>query len=371
MEADAAIVGAMGDEVAFGGVVAYGCDCVVGAPEVGEGGDGGGASGVPEADGGVAGGGGELICGPVVIDGMEGVVVGIVFVCGKAVGVDGTIWILLFVIIFVVVSFIVGLFESFIIELRIGIAACFRFLLITILVLITATVPIVPTTNLGIPRKTAPSLDQPLLPTTIKHPLHTIPKHHPTHTPRMRPLQTLDHSPILQIPYPQRSIHATTHHGQQIGTAYGQSRDGIDVAGCEFSDEGGCEHAVEFGGGEGAGVFSGAGEGMGGGVEVAVGLAEVVEGGPLGGGAGAGEGFDFHFVVCFSFFVMSVLFLVCCYVHSIYNLLFLDKTIALLHGLLRCLSFVDDIIITYYYDAVFLIKKFDTTLERARDGSLS
>jgi len=90
VEADATIVGAVSEEVAFGGIVANGGDGVIGAPEVGKGGDRGGAGGVPEADRGVTGGGGELVDGPVMIYGVECVAVG-VFTDWEAVGVRRSI----------------------------------------------------------------------------------------------------------------------------------------------------------------------------------------------------------------------------------------------------------------------------------------
>mmetsp|Transcript_15204 Transcript_15204/g.31897 ORF Transcript_15204/g.31897 Transcript_15204/m.31897 type:complete len:150 (+) Transcript_15204:1397-1846(+) len=107
-------------------------------------------------------------------------------------------------------------------------------------------------------------------------------------------LQTLHHPPVLQIPNPQRPIHPAAHHGTQIRATHSENVHGIDVARRQLPDEWIGEHAIQLGSRDGAGVFAGAGEGMRGGIEVAVGLTEVVDGGSLGGGPGAAEGFDFH-----------------------------------------------------------------------------
>mmetsp|Transcript_8400 Transcript_8400/g.15272 ORF Transcript_8400/g.15272 Transcript_8400/m.15272 type:complete len:200 (+) Transcript_8400:949-1548(+) len=194
-----------------------------------------------------------------VIDGVEGVTVMVEVVPGRGKAID---------IVRTMRRFSPIVFSLFVVGFS------FRF---WFLVLVIATLHI-RSCIIRLSRKDTPRLDNPLLPTTIKHTINPIPKRHPTHPPRMR-LQISNHLTMLQIPHPHRPIHAPAHRRTQISPTYRHARNGIDVSPLEFAHERLGEHSIELGGGDGAGVFAGAGLGVGGGVEVFVGGAEVVEGG--------------------------------------------------------------------------------------------
>mmetsp|Transcript_17780 Transcript_17780/g.32115 ORF Transcript_17780/g.32115 Transcript_17780/m.32115 type:complete len:444 (-) Transcript_17780:402-1733(-) len=230
VQPDAAIIGAVRYQVAFGGVVPHGGHRVVAPPEVAVGGNGSGSLGIPEVYGRVGGGGGELVVVPMVIYGVEGVGVVVHAVARGWESIDIMRTVGRFRLVFSFVGFFVVVFSS-------------AFWFLPVLLFVTALVVAVRSCIVTRPGKNTPRLNEPLLSTAVKHPLDSITEHQSTHGPRVR-FQIDHHFPPLHVPNSHRPVNTATHYGAQIGSTYRHARYGIDVSSLQFAHEWLGEHSI-------------------------------------------------------------------------------------------------------------------------------